>query len=296
MKKSLCYFTFFAGTAIGLFSCQKVNSVSDDEINDKKKPKKDFCLISSFGYSNSAIPVQTVFANHYDLAGRSLQVEAGVFSGGSIVSNMVFNVVWASNGIAFIDANEQRDTILIATFGRKGRIEKIVPGNKPNFQFVATSFDYNKSQLSAMHTTISSGSFETAYFDYDTKGNLISITDAPTTSVPIPGKVEYGYTTNEKANDQFYFDEPRKFSWNSFSLLQYVGLFPELQPVNLRTSTKVSWGNNYQVYHMNIANQQLDNQGKLVSYDVASPSSGTVVSHFNINWSCNLSDLVQNPN
>jgi hypothetical protein len=137
-----------------------------------------------------------------------------------------------------------------------------------------------------MHITLA-GQTETSYFDYDDKGNLVSISDAPTPSIPVPGKVEYKYATNEKANDQLYFDEPRKFSWNSFTLLQYIGLFPELHPVNLRTSTKVTWGNNYQAYNMDITNQQLDAQGKLISYDVVSPGSTAAINHYNINWSCN---------
>jgi len=75
--------------------------------------------------------------------------------------------------------------------------------------------------------------------------------------------------------------------------LQYIGLFPELQPVNLRTSTKVTWGNNYLAYQMNIGNHQVDGQGKLVSYDVMSPGSEQAISHYNINWSCNAGAFVQ---
>ena len=294
MKRSLTYLTLIAGTAFSLLSCQKMNSARE-EIEEKKHKNKDLCFISSFSYSNSYIPLQTIFTNRFDLAGRSLEVEAGVFSGGSIVSNKPFRIDWANTGLAFMDANASHDTILVAFFDRNGRIEKIVPGNKPSQDFLPTTFQYSNNKLASMGITLA-GKTETTYFDYDTKGNIISITDAPTTSVPIPGKVEYGYATNEKAQAQFYFDEPRKFSWNSFSLLQYVGLFPELQPNNLRTSTKVNWGNNYQAYHMDIANHQIDPSGKLVSYDIVSPGSGNTISHFNINWTCNNSDVVQTGN
>jgi hypothetical protein len=291
MKRSLCYVILVAGTVLA-FSCQKVNSVNDDEAADKKRAKKDLCLISSFSYSNNNIPTQTIFTNHYDLSGRTLQVEAGLFSGGSIQSNIPLNVKWNGNGIAFINANAPQDTVLIATFNRKGRIDKIVSGNKPNDQFVPITFSYDNDQLTSMNITIA-GNAETSNFNYDSKGNLISIADLPTSSVPIPGKVEYQYSSNEKGGDQFYFDEPRKFSWNSFSLLQYIGLFPELQPINLRTSTKVTWGNNYQAYYMNIGNHQMDAQGKLVSYDIMSPTSSQAVLHYNINWSCNNGAIVQ---
>ena len=289
MKKSLCHTLLFTGTAVALFSCQKVNSVNDDEIVGKRKLKNDLCLISSFGYSNNSIPQQSIFTNHYDLSGRSMEVEAGLFSGGSVFSNITLSVKWINGAIAFVDANATQDTVLIASFNKNGRIDKLVAGNKPNANFLATSFDYDQSKLRAMYITLGTNTM-TSYFDYDQRGNLISISDAPTSSVTIPGKVEYGYAANEKANGQFYFDEPRGFSWNSFSLLQYIGFFPELQPVNLRTSTKVMWGNNYQAYHMDIINQKLDQQGKLISYDIASPGSTTSISHYNINWSCNQSD------
>ena len=290
MKKSLTYATLLAGTAFSLFSCQKVNSVRDD-IEEKKHKNQELCLISSFSYSNSAIPLQTIFTNRYDLAGRSLEVEAGVFSGGAIASNKPFNIKWASNGLAFIDANSLSDTILIAYFDRKGRVEKISAGNAPNQDFLPTTFQYSNNRLSSMGITLA-GNVRTSYFDYDQKGNIVSISDAPTTSVPIPGKVEYVYATNEKAKQQCYFDEPRGFSWNSFTLLQYVGLFPELEPVNLRTSTKVNWGNNYQAYYMNITNHQLDQDGKLLSYDIVSPGGGNTISRYNINWTCNGQSMV----
>ena len=291
MKRSLCYVTLLAGTVFA-FSCQKVNSVNNDEVADKKKSKKDLCLINSFTYSNANVPIQTLFTNHYDLDGRTLQVDAGLFSGGSPLSNISLKVSWTTNGIAFTDANAAQDTILIATFSKKGRIEKIVTGNKANSQFLPTTFTYSKDQLESMTTTLA-GKTETSNFKYDDKGNLTSIEDLPTASVPVPGKVEYQYATNEKAGDQFYFDEPRKFSWNSFSLLQYIGFFPELQPINLRTSTKVTWGNNYVAYYMNIGNHQMDAQGKLVSYDVMSPTSSQAITHYNINWSCNSGTFVQ---
>jgi len=291
MKRSLCYTILLAGTVFA-FSCQKVNSVIGDELADKKKTRKDLCLINSFSYSNRNVPTQTLFTNHFDLNGRTLEIEAGLFSGGSVLSSIDLNAKWTTNGIAFIDASAPQDTILLATFDKKGRIDKIISGNKSNSQFLPTTFTYNKGVLESMTTTLA-GKTETSNFNYDAKGNLTSIEDLPTASVPVPGKVEYQYAANEKASDQFYFDEPRKFSWNSFSLLQYIGLFPELQPVNLRTSTKVTWGNNYLAYQMNIGNHQVDGQGKLVSYDVMSPGSEQAISHYNINWSCNGGAFVQ---
>ena len=291
MKRGLTYVTLIAGTAFGLMSCQKTNSIRE-EFDEKKNKNKELCLISSFSYSNTYVPLQSIFTNRFDLSGRSFEVEAGIFSGGAIVANKPFSIKWTGNGLVFLDANALQDTILVAVFDRKGRVESISPGSKATHDFLPTTFQYTNNRLSSMGITLA-GNILTSYFDYDGKGNLVSISDAPTTSVPSPGKVEYTYANNKNASAQFYFDEPRKFSWNSFTLLQYIGLFPELQPTNLRTSTKVNWGNNYQAYHMNITNHQMDQNGKLVSYEIASPTGGgSSISRYNINWSCNGQALV----
>ena len=294
MKKSLCYSALIAGTALVFFSCQKTDALKESNLSEKSaKSKKSSCLISSLSYSNSNLSNQTIFTNHYDGSSRITQVDAGIFSGGSVLSSISLNIYRSQNGIAFVKTGTATDTVLFAFVNSKGRIEKIVPGNTAKADFLPTSFEYNGDQIAAMHISLA-GNIETSYFNYDTKGNCTSIADAPTPDVQVPGKTEYEYATNEKAKQQFYLDEPRKFSWNSFSLLQYIGLFPELQPVNLRTATKVMWGNNYQAYNMKIANQQMDGQGKLISYDIIHPQTGKTVSHFNINWNCNSSTANQN--
>src|ERR1700752_3074771 len=180
MKKSLTYATLLAGTAFSILSCQKVNSVKE-EIEDKKLKNKELCLISSFSYSNSSVPLQTIFTNRYDISGRSLEVEAGVFSGGAIVASKSFSIKWVSNGLAFINTNSPGDTILIAYFDRKGRVEKIASGNAPSQDFLPTTFQYSNNRLASMGITLA-GNVLTSYFDYDEKGNIVSISDAPTAS------------------------------------------------------------------------------------------------------------------
>src|SRR2546430_1656907 len=294
MKKSLRYSGFVAGTAIILFSCQKADTLKDPDLAGKSsKQKKNSCFIASFSYSNASVPSQTIFKNHYDASGRTTEVDAGVFSGGSVLSTLSLDLKWAAAGIAFTKARTITDTVLFAFVSKKGQVDRIVPGNQPDPQFLSTSFEYEGNQISALHITIA-GKTETSYFNYDNKGNPVSITDAPTADVAVPGRIEYEYATSEKAKQQFYLDEPRKFSWNSFSLLQYIGLFPELQPVNLRTATKVTWGNNYQAYNMKIGNQQLDQEGKLVGYDIIHPQTGNTISHYSVNWKCSSDNNGQN--
>jgi hypothetical protein len=195
------------------------------------------------------------------------------------------NLITSNTTIAFVNAAAPADTILVATLNARGKVEKITQGNKPDYMFLPTTFEYNNDRLTAMNITLGSNTTKSNFF-YDNQNNITSIEDQPTPSVSVPGKVSYGYTT-QKAAQQFYMDEPRGYSWNSFSLLQYAGLFPELNPTNLRTSTKVLWGNNYQAYNMNIANHQLDGNNNLTSYEVLNPGSSEVASKYNLGWNCN---------
>lgn len=272
------------GTSIFLFSCKKTEVAADGQLQEKKVGKKSSCFVTSFDFSNAS-QSQTVFKTQYNSEGNAFRIEAGTYSGGVINSSITLNVVTSNGSIAFVNAAAPGDTVLIATLNSRGKVQRISHGNKPDFMFLPITFDYNNDRVSAMHISLGATT-TTSNFFYDNKNNNTSIEDEPTASVPVPGKVVYAYT-NQKASQQFYMDEPRGFSWNSFSLLQYAGLFPELNPSNIRKSTKVVWGNNYQAYNMNIENQRLDGNGNLTSYEVVNPNSGSVVSKYNLAWSCN---------
>lgn len=285
MKASRLYIpSTLLGISMILFSCKKVDVGADGEVPDKKVDKKSSCLVTSLDNSNSA-QSQTIFKTQYSSNGDAFRIEAGTYSGGGISSTIILNVITSGQSIAFVNAASPADTVLVATLNGRGKVEKIVAGNKPDFMFLPTTFEYNNDRITAMHITLGNNT-TTSNFFYDSKGNNTSIEDEPTSSVPVPGKVVYEYS-NQKASQQFYLDEPRGFSWNSFSLLQYAGLFPELNPSSLRTSTKVLWGNNYQAYHRNIASHQLDGNDNLTSYEVVDPSTGDVISKYNLAWSCN---------
>ena len=271
------------GTSMILFSCKKVGVGENGEIQDKRVEKKASCLITSFDFANSSYS-QTVFKTQYSSNGNAFRIEAGTYSGGSINSSIVLNVITAGNAISFVNAASPSDTVLVATLNSRGKVEKIAAGNKPDFMFLPTTFDYSNDRVTAMHITVGNNT-TTSNFFYDSRNNNTSIEDQPSGSVNVPGKVVYEYAS-QNAGQQFYMDEPRGFSWNSFSLLQYAGLFPELNPSNLRTNTKVLWGNNYQAYNMNIANHKLDGNKNLTSYETVNPGTGTTISKHNLAWNC----------
>ncbi|HEX6180735.1 MAG TPA: hypothetical protein VFZ47_05775, partial [Chitinophagaceae bacterium] len=85
---------------------------------------------------------------------------------------------------------------------------------------------------------------------------------------------------------QVYFDEPRGFSWNTFSLMQFAGLLPELQPTTLRTGVKVFWSNNYKVYDVSLGKHQLQG-GTLQSYEVTTFNGSPSSLPYFTDWQCN---------
>ena len=120
-------------------------------------------------------------------------------------------------------------------------------------------------------------------FQYDTRGNCVLIQDDAQGTVA-PGRVEYTYD-NKKVDHQQYFDEPRGFSWNTFSLMQFAGLLPELRPVTLRTGVKVFWGNNYKAYDVTLGNHQVQ-AGALQRYDVVTFNGASVSIPYYTDWQC----------
>jgi len=271
------------GTAVILFSCKKVDVRQDGYPSEKQVGKKSSCFVTSLESSN-AFTSQTVFKTTFNANGNAFRIEAGTYSGGVINSTVVLNVVYSDNSISFVNAAASSDTLLVATLNSRGKVQYIKQGNKPDANFVPINFDYVNDRVSALHVSFA-GNVETSNFAYDNRDNVVSISDEATPSVPVPGKIVYEYS-NKRAGQQFYMDEPRKFTWNSFTLLQYAGLFPELNPSNVRTSTKVWWGNNYKAYDMRIDNQKVDGNNNRTSYDVLEPNSGKVINTFNLGWSC----------
>jgi hypothetical protein len=177
--------------------------------------------------------------------------------------------------VAYIKSGSA-DTVLVASLNAQGRPVNVVAGNAPDPGYLPTSFEYENNRLSAMKVSLA-GNLLVSRFSYDARNNCTLIQDEPRPG-EIPGRVEYSYE-NKKAAQQVYLDEPRPFSWNTFSLVQFSGMFTELQPSNLRTGVKVWWANNYKVYDVQLINHDVNN-GTLVKYDVSYPGSNITIPQF----------------
>ncbi|HYF32034.1 MAG TPA: hypothetical protein VD993_13015 [Chitinophagaceae bacterium] len=280
MKRSSMYVSglLLASSTI-LFSCEKTDLVPENPETVEKKKDAD-CEVTAFRYNantGSGTTNQYVFKRQNDPStGRLSQIITAVYQGGAITSTLTFDVRWANNSIVFLKAGSATDTVLVASLNAQGKPIDVVAGNAPDANYLPTSFEYNNTRLSAMKITLGSNLL-VSRFAYDGKGNCTSIQDDGQGSMT-PGRVEYTYG-NKKADRQLYLDEPRIFSWNTFSLLQFSGLFPELQPAQLRTGVKVFWANNYKVYDVNLVNHHVEG-GNLQRYEVSFPGSSVTIPYF----------------
>lgn len=286
MKRSYAYVSglLLASSTI-LFSCKKTDLTVDNDPQVAEKKKGANCDITSFRYntgSESGTVNKYVFQKQNDpVTGKLQKITAAVYQGGAIMNTIAFDVHWSAGSVAFLRAGTTTDTVLVASLNAQGKPVDVVAGNRPDFNYLPTSFEYNNNRIAAMKIQ-NAGRTLVSRYQYDDRSNCLAIIDDAQGS-EIPGHVEYTYQ-NKKADQQLYLDEPRPFSWNTFSLMQFAGFFPELQPTHLRTGVKVFWANNYKAYDVQLVNHQVTD-GKLMKYEVNFGGNSTTNAQF-IDWQC----------
>lgn len=276
MKKSSVYVPgLMLISSTILFSCTKTD-ISGETVPEVNSKKKIDCQVTAFRYTN-AEGNKYVFKKQIDPStGNLKQITAALYQGGAITSTINLDVHWNTNSVAFIKSGSATDTVLVASLNADGKPVNVVAGNTPDFNYLPTSFEYQNNRLSAMNVSLA-GNINVSRFSYDNKNNCTLIQD-DSRSGEVPGRVEYTYE-NRRADQQMYLDEPRPYSWNTFSLMQFAGLLPELQPTNVRSSVKVWWANNYKVYDVQLTNHNV-NAGTLVKYDVTFTGGSTSIPYF----------------
>jgi hypothetical protein len=268
-------------------SCQKNQFIAEDSPNNEllRASENKSCAVTDFRCIYNITPTpqeEIIYSRTYHANGKLKNITAAVYSGGGIVGSSTYEVNWKKNRVALIHAGTA-DTLLVADLNKSGRVITTRDGNRPDFQYLPTSFNYTNDRVNVMKIHFS-GTDLLANFHYN-NGNITRIDDIGDGSTT-PGKIEYQYATGNKIKQQQYFDEPRKFSWNTFTLLQFLGLFPELDGENLRTRTTVDWGNNYIAYDKVLVNHQVDQNGRLMQYAVTDPANGEISSRYFLNWNC----------
>ncbi len=284
MKRSSMYLsTLILASSTILISCEKTDLVPENP--DTVNKKRSDCEVLAFRHNQpNGTGSQYIFKKQIDPAtGKLQQLTAVAYQGGAPTSSHNFDVHWGANSVAFLKAGSSTDTVLVATLNAEGKPVSVTEGNAPDqLNYLPTSFEYNNNRVSAMKITLG-GNQLVSRFTYDSKGNCVLIQDDAQGNLT-PGRMEFTYD-NKKADQQFYFDEPRGFSWNTFSLMQFAGLLPELQPMYLRTGIKVFWANNYKVYDVSLGNHQVQG-GVLQSYEVTTFNGSSSSIPYFTDWQC----------
>lgn len=198
---------------------------------------------------------------------------------GSSSGQLSFNVIKSENQVAFVNSGKPSDTVFVAYLNEDGKVRAVKQGNAPDENFLPSSFYYENGKLSRLEVLFGKMKISSE-FSYDSKGNLIKIKEFSNLDDETVTTV-FGYDYTGTAGSQFYFELPTGFINNSFALLEYVGLFPELQPKNLRTSVKKS--DAYSETTVKYGNHKISPNGQLLGYDIVDDKGNSLRNH-SIEW------------
>lgn len=274
-----------AATALTVFvfsSCTKVDLVEQpgNEALNAVKPGTANCQSVSYAFNNDL--TYAPFQKTIDpVTQKVTSIKAGVYVI-SVSELLDMDVRYQNTNAYFLAKGSTTDTIMKASFDRKGRLLSIVGGNAPNENYLSTYFTYNKSgRLSQMKIDFNGGQLERQFY-YDANGNCILRQEMESGG----GYVAYTYNNAAKAANQAYFHEPVGFSENTFMLAKYMEWLPSLKPTNLLTRTVVIWDEGYQAMDATLSNHQLDAKGNLVSFVIDGVTN-------NISWNCGSSSTIK---
>jgi hypothetical protein len=268
-------------------SCSKTDSADSGNISAESNSArlKNACDVEEVDNPSLIGPEMDtyIFRKKYDIAtNRITQIDIGLYSGGSIYQRVVLNVFYSGNRIFFINNANAADTCIKASLNNFGKPATAVFSETIDFGLPDHDFYYDEDgRLSRI--VLDTESNYGFWFHYDSRGNNTVISQDTINGTA--GICEtFEYDNGHKANQQAYFDYPRGFSEDGFLVFHAMGLLPELNPVNLRTHTKVMWGN-YVAYDARLFNHVIGPQKKLLGYNVGTLNS-SVSASWTLSWQC----------
>lgn len=276
-------------TILSLFyisSCTKTDSsdLGEGSVESNSNKQKNICDVAEF---NSLTPGQLplapyVFHKKYSPNGKKIsQIDIGLYSGGTVGERVLLNVSYKGKKIYFINNANPSDTCIKATLNNFGKPATASFSNTIDFGLPDHTFLYDENGR-LVKVVVDQESNYGFWFHYDARGNntVISLD----TIDQAPAILEtFQYDNSRAASQQLYLDHARGFSEDGFLAFHAMGLLPELNPVNIRTHTRVMWGP-YQAYDADLFNHKLDNEGKLLGYDAG--LIGSASSSWSLVWQC----------
>lgn len=262
--------------------CSKIDW--NDVWHDGNKTQR--CDAASFMLGVNSDQVNPFFFTKvYDPSGKYVKEINAAFNNVRYPADLVhypLRLEYKPSKIYFIRMESPFDTVVTAWLNHQGRVSYTSSkgGTYEN------TFVYRNNRLfSIQWHTEAFGVTDTCV--YDVYGNIMSIAHYESFYGERDGYF-YEYDYAKKAKQQVYFEETRNIN-NDFTLMQYMGFFPELNPVNLRTHSKLGLQQGYG-FENYIGNHLLDAKGKLIQYDLLTPPGTTgdqqIITRAFLTWNC----------
>jgi hypothetical protein len=209
-----------------------------------------------------------------------MEIEFTLFNLHPVAVPYKLRLAYHGLSIYLINVDNVQDTTMKIYLNPKGLVKKCIGKLAMDY----TQFDYDsKNRLSNITYGFGDGIVLSDTCAYDTYGNILSITRFDSRDGRLGNFYKYDYS--KKVKRQFYRDEPS--SNDDFTLLQYLGFFPELEPVHVRTHVRVGLETGSFMWDKYLVNHQFDRKGRLIQYDIANNPGGTDISFQAIlNWKC----------
>lgn len=279
MRNSFLRGLFILPLLLFMLSCSKIDWNNVWHGGNKSHQ----CDVSAFTMSVDPVPsFPFLFQKKYDPSGKNIkEINCSfpnlVYPFPDSLPHYRLRLEYKSQKIFFIRMEAPFDTVVTAYLNAQGRVVRTISRN----EILENKFEYRNNRLfSVTYRTNEWGMTDTCV--YDSYGNILSI--ARMESEGRHGYL-YDYDYSRKAKQQIYIEYTRSFN-NDFTLMQYMGFFPELNPVHLRTRSRFGQENVY-MFREDIVNHKLDAQGKMTGYDITSPGDPQlIVTHISIKWNC----------
>lgn len=280
MKKTFKWATVILLLQLLLAACSKIDWIDVWHGGNKTQ----LCDVASFTlgyYSNQPNPF--FFTKTYDPSGKYVKEIDAAFNNVRYPDDLIhcpLRVEYKPSKIYFVRMENPFDTVVTACLDYQGRV---IRTNSHNWIF-ENVFKYRNNRLFSIQNNMWTDTCE-----YDTRGNILSMSHY--VDYGEYGGIDrngyfYTYDYSKKAKQQAYFEETRDIN-NDFTLMQYMGFFPELNPVNMRISSHNGLKNGYG-FQLYMGNHVLDSKGKLVQYNLLTPpeENQQVITHALLTWQC----------
>jgi hypothetical protein len=242
---------------------------------------KKNCDVQSYYLTLDHGPAPFLFEKKYNAAGnRITEIVCTFFNVIPLGSALKLRVAYHGLTIYLVNMDNPLDTTMKIYLNSKGRVKECV--GTLGIHYTRFYYDAN-DRLRNVERSFGDGFILNDSCEYDSYGNILSITHSQGSAGRAGNFYQYDYS--KKGKRQFYFDEPS--TNNDFALAQYLGLFPELEPVHVRTHVRVGLEVGSALWDKYLAHHQFDAKGRLKQYDIVNNSSGTDLSfQAFVNWKC----------